>query len=124
MNLVDSSGWLEYFGDGRNAEFFAPPIENLAQLLVPTVCIYEVFKKFLQERNEDEAISAVAFMQRGRIVHLDLETSLSAAKISKDLKLPMADSIILSTARTYQATIWTQDADFKNLPDVKYISKS
>lgn len=123
MNLIDSSGWLEYFGEGPNASFFASPIESSSQILVPTICLYEVFKKFLNERSEEEALRAAAFMQRGTMVQLDLEISLSAAKISVELKLPMADSIILATAGQFKATIWTQDADFEHLPGVKYIQK-
>jgi len=123
MNVVDSSGWLEYFADGPNADFFAPVIENLARLVVPSIGIYEVFKRVLQQCGEGDALQAVAIMQQGRVVNLDTTIALSAAKISVDLKLPMADSVMLATARAYNATLWTQDSDFKDIEDVRYIEK-
>ena len=123
MNVVDSSGWLEYFADGPNAAFFAPPIEDPAELLVPSVSLYEVFKRVLQQRDETEALKAVALMQQGRIVDLSVALSLSAARISITENLPMADSIILATARMYNAVLWTQDSDFSSIAGVKYTVK-
>lgn len=123
MNLVDSCGWLEYFADGPNALFFAKPIEKVADLLVPSLCILEVFKRVLKQRDEDCALQAVALMEQGLVVDLNMPISLHAAKISVDYKLPVADSIILATARAYEAVVWTQDADFKNIDGVKYIAK-
>jgi len=123
MNVVDSSGWLEYFADGPNAEKFAPGIQNHRDLVVPTLSIYEVFKRVLQQRSETDALRAIALMQQGRVVDLNISIALLAAKLSAELKLPMADSIMLATAREYQATLWTQDADFEGVEDVKYFSK-
>lgn len=123
MNLVDSSGWLEYFADGPNAEKFAPEIQNHRQLVVPTLSIYEVFKRVLQQRSETDALRAVALMQQGRVVDLNMTIALLAAKLSTELKLPMADSIMLATAREFQATLWTQDADFEGIEGVNYFSK-
>lgn len=123
MNVIDSSGWLEYFDDGPNAEFFAPGIENIAELLVPSICLYEVFKRILQQRSEYEALQAVVAMQQGSVVDLNPALAVSAASISAALKIPMADSIILATARANNATVWTQDADFEGLDDVRYIAK-
>lgn len=123
MNVMDSSGWLEYFADGTNAEFFAPAIENLSELLVPTISIYEVFKRVLQQRGEDKALEAVAVMMQGHVVDLDSAIAISAAKISDELKIPMADSIMLAAARNYEAVLWTQDIDFENLSDVMYVAK-
>lgn len=123
MNLVDSSAWLEYFANGPNAAFFAPALEKIDHLLVPTICLLEVFKRVLQQRGEGAALQAVAQMQQGRIVDLDGPLALSAARISYDLKLPLADSVILATARAHDAVIWTQDADFAKLKDVKYVAK-
>jgi predicted nucleic acid-binding protein len=123
MNVVDSSGWLEYFSDGPNADFFAPAVENTADLVVPTVSIYEVFKRVLQQRDEGDALEAVAVMQQGRVVDLDTAIALSAAKVSVELKLPMADSVMLATARTHNAALWTQDADLKNIEGVEYVEK-
>lgn len=122
MNVVDSSGWLEYFADAPNADSFAPAIEETADLVVPTISIYEVFKRVLQQRGEDNALQAIAVMAQGHVVDLDMPIALSAAKISVELGLPMADSIILATARTYDATLWTQDADL-NVEGVRYIKK-
>ena len=123
MNVVDSSGWLEYFADGPNVDFFAPPIEDTAQLIVPTISIYEVFKRVLQQRGEGEALQAIAVLAQGQVVELDTSLALNAARLSVDHKLPMADSIMLSTAQAHDATLWTQDADFETIPGVKYIKK-
>jgi toxin FitB len=115
MNVVDSSGWLEFFADGPNANFFVPVIENIPELVVPSLSIYEVLKRVLQQRGEDEALQAVGTMAQGRVVDLNMTLAINAAKLSVDLGLPMADSIMLATARAYHATLWTQDADFKTL---------
>ena len=123
MNVVDSSGWLEYFADGSNAAFFAPAIEATRELLVPTLSLYEVFKRVLQQRDEGEALQAVALMQQGQVVDLTAAVALSAAKASIERRLPMADSIMLVTARLHGATFWTQDADFKDVEGVKYVAR-
>ena len=99
MNVVDSSGWLEFFADGPNADFFAPPIANVPELVVPSISLYEAFKRVLQQRGEDAALQAVGVMAQGRVVDLSMPLALNAAKISVDLRLPMADSILLATAQ-------------------------
>jgi predicted nucleic acid-binding protein len=123
VNVVDSSGWLEYFADGPNAAFFAPAVEATRELLVPTLSLYEVFKRVLQQRGEGQALQAVALMQQGRIVDLTAAIALSAAKASIERRLPMADSIMLTTAHALSATFWTQDADFHGVEGVKYVAK-
>ncbi len=123
MNIVDSSGWLEYLADGLNADFFAPAIENIPELIVPSISIYEVFKRTLQQRDEATALQVAALMAQGQVVELGQTLAIAAAKISNDLKLPMADSIILATARAYKAILWTQDVDLKGLESVEDISK-
>ncbi len=123
MNLVDSSGWLEYFTDGKNAEYFAPIIENVENLIVSVINLYEVFKKISIEKNENAAIQAVAFMQQSKVIDITEAISIFAAKLSIDYKLPMADSLIYATAKIHDAIVWTQDSDFKNLEDVKYFQK-
>ena len=123
MNVVDSSGWLEYFADGPNAQFFATPIENLDALIVPTISLYEVFKRILQQKDESQALEAVAIMMQAKVVAIDATIALNAAKLSDALKLPMADSMILATAHEYAATLWTQDGDFESITDVRYIAK-
>ena len=123
MNVVDSSGWIEYFTRGENAPFFIPPVQDLENLLIPTVCIYEVFKRLLVERDEDAALLSVGLMSQGREIALERKIAIDAAHISREAKLAMADSIILATARAYDATLWTQDAHFKGMDGVKYIEK-
>lgn len=123
MNVIDSSGWLEYFDDGPNADFFAPGIENTPELLVPSICLYEVFKRILQQRSETDALQAVVAMQQGIVVELSPALAISAANLSAALKIPMADSIILATARANNALVWTQDADFEGLDGVRYVAK-
>ena len=120
MNIVDSSGWLEFFASGPNADFFCDPIEDSDELLVPTISLYEVFKRILQQRGESEALKAAAFMQSGTILDLTSTIALHAANISNDLKIPMADSVMLASARENEAILWTQDADFEGLEDVRY----
>ncbi|OIP42636.1 VapC toxin family PIN domain ribonuclease [Candidatus Desantisbacteria bacterium CG2_30_40_21] len=123
MNIVDSSGWLEYFADGPNANFFTPVIENISNLIISSINIYEVFKRVFQQCDENDAIQSIAIMKQGLVVDLNPMIAISAAKISVELKLPMADSIILATARVYNATLWTQDSDFKSIEGVQYIEK-
>ena len=121
MNVVDSSGWLEYFANGKNAAFFAPAIEKPGALIVPTIGLYEVFKRVLQQRDESQALRAVAIMQQGAVVDLTTSIALSAAKLAADSRLPMADSVILATARAYNAVLWTQDVDFNGIQGVRYV---
>ena len=123
MNLVDSSAWLEYLADGPNAEYFSDPLEDTGNLIVPTICIYEVFKAVLRQRGEDAALQTVALMKQGTTVYLTDELALQAAKISLEYQRPMADSIILATARAHEAVLWTQDKDFKGMENVNYFQK-
>lgn len=123
MNVVDTSGWLEYFMEGENASFFAPAIEDSEHLIVPVICIYEVFKKVLQRQGQAAAEVQVADLVKANVVDLDASLAMSAALLSAELKLPMADSLILAVAREHQATLWTQDEHFKSLPGVQYVEK-
>lgn len=123
MNVIDSSGWLEYFISGKNASFFAPAIQDIANVVVPTISIFEVFKRTLIEKGRTDALEAVAIMYDGKVVDLDREIALTAADLSFELKLPIVDSIILATARAHGATLWTQDDHFKDIEGVKYIEK-
>lgn len=124
MNLIDSSGWLEYFADGPNAAFFATPIKKTGELVVPSVCLYEVFKRIHHQRGENAALQAISIMHAGQIVDMDAELALLAAKFSLELKLPMADSIIYASGYATNAVIWTQDADFADLAGVQYKAKA
>ena len=124
MNVVDSSGWLEYFAGGTNANFFAPILRKVEELVVPTVCMYEVFKCILAQRGEESALQAIGIMSLGTVADLKREIAIDAASISLKRKLAMADSIILATARAYDdATLWTQEADFEGMEGVRYVSQ-
>lgn len=120
MNVVDSCGWLEYFSEGPNAHEFATPLSDFSALVVPVITIYEVFKVVLRERGENDALLAVSVMQKGTVVDLTQNLAMAASVLSLKHHLPMADSIVLATAQAHGATVWTQDADFRSLSDVKY----
>jgi predicted nucleic acid-binding protein len=109
--------------DGPNADFFAPAIENASKLVVPSLSMYEVFTRVLQQRGEDDALQAVGVIAQGLVVDLNMERPINAAKISLELRLPMADSSFLATARAYRATFWTQNADFQDLEGVQYVEE-
>jgi len=123
MNVVDSSAWLAYFAEEPGADFFAEAIEDTELLVVPVVCIYEVFKVILRERSEDDALQIVAAMQQGTVVDLDAELALEAAFLGQQEKLAFADSIIYAVAQKYRALLWTQDEHFKDLANVRYLPK-
>ena len=123
MNIVDSSAWLEYFADSVNANNFKKAIEDVNNLLVPSISMYEVYKCVYKQRGMDTATTAIGVMNQAQVVDLSTTISLTAATYSLNYKLPMADSIIYATAQLHDATVWTQDADFKNLPNVKYFKK-
>jgi toxin FitB len=123
MNIVDSSGWLAYFADEPNAKHFLTPLNDSASLVIPTVTIYEVFKVVLRESGENDALQAAAAMQKGTVVDLTAPLAIAASKLSIQHALPMADSIILATAQEFNAILWTQDADLKNINNVKYFPK-
>lgn len=124
MNVVASSGWLEFFADGPNAGFFARSIMDTGRLLVPTISLLEVFKRILQQRGENAALQAVAHMRQGTVVALDADLALAAAHLGISNKLPLADSVMLATARRYGATLWTQDADVEGIEGVRYVSRA
>jgi predicted nucleic acid-binding protein len=123
MNIIDSSDWLGYFSDGPNAKYYLPPLNDTFSLIVPVITIYEVFKVVLRETGENETLQAVAVMQKGKVVELTANTAMIAAKLSLQHNLPMADSIILATARKYRCVIWTQDSDFQYLEKMNYFPK-
>ena len=123
MNVVDSSAWLSYFAGDKNSGQFAKPIEAIDKLLVPSITLIEVFKSILRQRNEEAAFEAIAHMEQGRVIALDSDLAINAASYGVQLKLPLADSIIYATAQKYEATVWTQDSDFKGLSGVKFYPK-
>ncbi|MCF6252800.1 MAG: type II toxin-antitoxin system VapC family toxin [Methylococcaceae bacterium] len=124
MNVVDSSAWLSYFSGDANATAFSIPIENIEELIVPSITITEVFKYILRQRDEDMALQAIAHMEQGNVISLDSSLAINAAKYGINHKLPLADSIIYATGRKFNALIWTQDIDFKALVGVKYYAKT
>ena len=119
-NVVDSSGWLEYFADSHRASFFASALEDTENLFVPVISIYEVFKKVLREHGENEALQIASMMQSGRVIELDAGLALEAARFP----LPLADSLIYASAMRHGAILWTQDEHFNGLPNVRYFEKS
>jgi len=123
MNVVDSSGWLEYFARGTNASTFAPVIKATDLLVVPTICMYEVFKRLLTQRGEEDALQAIGIMSIGILADLTREIAIEAAYISAESQIAMADSIILATTQAHNATLWTQEADYKGMEGVQYIEK-
>ncbi|MCP4431491.1 MAG: type II toxin-antitoxin system VapC family toxin [Gammaproteobacteria bacterium] len=124
MNVVDSSAWLSYFAGDKNSGQFAKPIEAIDKLLVPSITLTEVFKCILRQRNKESAFEAIAHMEQGTVIPLDSNIAINAASFGVELKLPLADSIIYATARKFNAIVWTQDADFKNLSDVKFYPRA
>ena len=120
MNVVDSSGWIEYLSGGRNAPFFRKPLEGDEPILVPTLCLFEVYRHMLRHIGREEALEVVAAMRGGVVVDLDDRLALEAAELSVETKLALADSIVLATARAHDAELWTQDADFDGMDGVRY----
>jgi toxin FitB len=123
MNVVDSSGWLEYLADAPGADFFAPAIENTEELLVPSICLLEVARSLFRQRGEDVSLQALALMQQSRVIGLDLNVIQLAARVGMEHRLPLADSVVYATGRLHGALVWTQDSDFKGLEGVRYTPK-
>lgn len=123
MNLVDSSGWMEYFADGKNAKHFALVIQDVENLAVSVINIYEVYKKILQHRDENSAIEAIAIMQQAEILEVTAQIAIDGAKVSIENEIPMEDSLIIATTRSVDAKIWTQDYDFKGFDNVMFFKK-
>ena len=123
MNVVDSSAWLSYLAGDNNAQNFAGAIEDIENLIVPSIILTEVFKVVCRQTDENKALIVIAHMQQGQVIVLDEELALSAARFGVNKKLPLADSVIYATACKFNAILWTQDADFKNLDKVNYFAK-
>jgi predicted nucleic acid-binding protein len=123
MNVVDTSGWLEYFAETKNAINYEKVINRTDELIVPTIVIYEVFKKIALAYDENKALIAIAHMKLGKVIDIDETISINAAKVSMEKKIPMADSLIYATAEIYKAIVYTQDEHFSTLPNVKYFKK-
>jgi predicted nucleic acid-binding protein len=123
LNVVDSSGWLEYYGDGPNAGAFAPLIERPRSLVVPVITLYEVFRRMYVQRGDDAALRSIVQMRLGQVIDIDADLALEAARAGMNHRLALADSLILATARRFEAVLWTQDADFDGLNGVRYVPR-
>lgn len=123
MYLVDSCGWLEYFRDGPLAREYEKYLRRPELVVVPIIVFYEVYKKIKKETDEEKAILAAAQMQTGRIVYLDENLALTAADLSLEFSLPMADAFVYATARLEKAKLISSDRHFKGLPGVEFIKK-
>jgi len=123
MNVVDSSAWIEFFNGGPNARFFEPAILATEDLVVPTMVLLEVYKHIRRHQGRDQALSAIAGMRQGRVEDLDGRTALYAGELGVEMKLPLADSVILATAHLNDAVLWTQDSDFEGMDDVRFKPK-
>jgi predicted nucleic acid-binding protein len=124
MNIADSSCWIEYLTGSEIGAAVAPLIENPAELIIPVITIYEVYKKLTAEKGEQYANQVASYMQTGTVIEMTAELSISAARISRTYKLPMADSIIYATSLASRSTIWTCDRHFKDIPDIQYFPKT
>jgi len=124
MVILDSSCWLEYFLDGKGADYYAPTIENKEGIIVPTIVLHEVFKVVMRASNEDSALAAAGALQQFTVIPVDENIAMYSVKLGQEHGLAMTDSMILATAHIHHATLWTQDADFSNLPSVKYFKKA
>ena len=123
MHIVDTSGWLEYFADSPQARHFAAAVEDTEHLLVPAVIVYEVFKKVALSFDENRALQAIGQLKQGRVVNVDEAIAIYAGKLSLEKKLPMADALIYATAVLHDATVYTQDAHFEGLAQVRYFRR-
>ena len=119
--VIDSSGWIHYFLNGPAVARYAKVIQKLGRIVTPAIVVYEVYKTIKHSSNESLASDAVEALQHTMIIPLDSHLACSAADISLDCRLSMADSIVYATARKYDIPLYTSDADFKNLPNIKYI---
>lgn len=123
MNVVDSCGWLEYFANGANADFFALAIENAQDLIVPHIVVFEVSKRLRHLYGDSGEAQGMSFLEKGRLVGGDMALMRLAARAAKNHQLAMADAIIWQTAQTHHAQLYTQDIDLDGLPGVVFKSQ-
>jgi len=124
MNVLDSSCWLEFAKDSSIGNAVAPIVIDVECLLVPTIVLYEVFKKLSAVEGIVYANKFIQEMLTANVVPLNAPLSMHAANISRELRLPMADSIIYATTKQYDAVLWTTDQHFDGLPNVRYFDKT
>lgn len=123
MNLVDSSGWVEYFQDSPRADLFAIAIEQRDQLLVPTIALFEVHKVLSRQLPAKLVDRCLDVMRLGRVLDLTDQRAIAASKVSREYRLGLADAAMYSMAQEHGASFWTQDVDYQDLPDVRYFAK-
>lgn len=124
MNVVDASGWLEYFSDGPDAAFFAQTLQEPADLIVPTAVVLEVFRHVYRHRGEGEALQAAAAMQQAKVVSLDTTAALDAGRLCVEHGLSASAGIALAAARKHDARLWTLVAELRSVPGVRYRPRS
>ena len=123
MNVVDSSGWIEYLTDSKRADLFAAPIEQRDQLLVPTIALFEVHKILSRSLSEDLVDRCLNVMRLGRVLDLTDRRAVAASKVARQHRLALADAAMYSMAQEHSASFWTQDVDYDGLPDVRYFAR-
>lgn len=123
MNVVDSSGWIEYLTDSKRADLFAMPIEQRDQLLVPTIALFEVHKILSRSLSEDLVDRCLNVMRLGRVLDLTDRRAVAASKVARQHRLALADAAMYSMAQEHSASFWTQDVDYDGLPGVRYFGK-
>jgi predicted nucleic acid-binding protein len=121
--VIDSSGWVEFFVDGPLSNVYEGRLRNLPAVLTPVIVLYEVYERLKRDLSEDDAVVAVSAMQRTRIVPITSELALTAADLSLEYGLAMADAMILATAKLYRAELVTSDRDFETVAGVTYLPK-
>ncbi|HET6496274.1 MAG TPA: type II toxin-antitoxin system VapC family toxin [Thermoleophilia bacterium] len=121
MIVVDSCGWLEHFAGTSHGELYDEALRDPRELLVPAVCLAEVFRTMAREAGEPAALDAVGVMSQATVVALDADAAVEAARAGLAHRLPLADSIIYAAARRAGATVWTHDAHFRDLPGVRFV---
>ncbi|MCE2690949.1 MAG: type II toxin-antitoxin system VapC family toxin [Betaproteobacteria bacterium] len=124
LNVVDSSGWIEYFQDSPRADLFAAAVEDRAHLVVPTIALFEVCKILSRSLDATVVDTCLDVMRMGQVVDLTDARAIAAAKASRAHGLALADAAMYSIAREHGATFWTQDVDYQGLPGVEYLAKA
>lgn len=124
MNVVDSSGWIEFFLAGPNGPWFRPVIQNTTELLVPVVALYEVHKRLSRALPAEQVQQCLDLMRRGRVLEITDARAIAASAVSQQHQLAMADAIMYACALEFGGTLWTQDVDYAQLPSVRFQAKA
>jgi len=122
MKLVDSCGWLQFFTDGPLGSSYGKELSSKPEeILVPSIVLYEVFKFLLRTSGEETAIRCTAHMTQCQVVDLDATLALESAETSTQSNLAMADAIVYTISRKFDAPLITSDSDLKGLEGVKFV---